>query len=134
VRLARAGKDPAGKDRMERLRRDRAAAAVLRAAFPTVQELCLELTFTSTTANTPAFQSHRLHPPARAFFHFPCPYADCDGHFDLAAAVDTALADPASHSQGMLECSGLRAGERTTKQMCGLRLDYSITAILHSEP
>jgi hypothetical protein len=119
---------------MERLRRDRAAAAVLRAAFPTVQELCLELTFTSTTANTPAFQSHRLHPPARAFFHFPCPYADCDGHFDLAAAVDTALADPASHSQGVLECSGLRAGERTTKQMCGLRLDYSITAILHGEP
>jgi hypothetical protein len=134
VRLARAGKDPAGKDRMERLRRDRAAAAVLRAAFPKVQELHLELTFTSTTANTPAFQSHRLHPPARAFFHFPCPYADCDGHFDLAAAVDTALADPASHSKGMLECSGLRAGERTTKQMCGLRLDYSITAILHGEP
>ena len=119
---------------MERLRRDRAASLVLRAAFPTVQELCLELKFTSTTANTPAFQSHRLHPPARAFFHFPCPYADCDGHFDLAAAVDTALADAASHSEGMLECSGLRAGERTTKQLCGLRLDYKVTAILHSDP
>ena len=134
MRLARAGKDPAGKDRMERLRRDRAASLVLRAAFPTVQELCLELKFTSTTANTPAFQSHRLHPPARAFFHFPCPYADCDGHFDLAAAVDNALADSASHSEGMLECSGLRAGERTTKQLCGLRLDYKVTAILHADP
>ena len=133
MRLARAGKDPAGKDRMERLRRDRAASAVLRAAFPTVQELCLELKFTSTTANTPAFQSHRLHPPARAFFHFPCPYADCDGHFDLAAGVGAALGDPASHSEGSLECTGLRAGERTTKQLCGLKLDYSITAILHAD-
>ncbi len=73
MRLARAGKDPAGKDRMERLKRDRAAAAVLRAAFPTVERLCVELSFTSTTSNTPAFQSHQLHPPARAFFHFPCP-------------------------------------------------------------
>jgi hypothetical protein len=119
---------------MERLRRDRAASAVLRAAFPTVEKLCLELSFTSTTSNTPAFQSHQLHPPARAFFHFPCPYADCDGHFDLASAVDAALADPSSRTKGTLECSGLRAGERTTKLLCGLRLDYTVRAILRAEP
>jgi hypothetical protein len=118
---------------MERLRRDRAAALVLRAAFPAVQELCLELSFASTTSNTPAFQSHRLHPPARAFFHFPCPYADCDGHFDLASAVAAALADPAQRNTGTLECSGLRAGERTTKLLCGLQLNYTVTAILHTD-
>ncbi|MGH8211552.1 MAG: hypothetical protein ACREU6_18540 [Steroidobacteraceae bacterium] len=130
MRLARAGKDAAGKDRTERLRRERAAALVLRAAFPTVEQLCLELKFESTSSSTPAFQSHQLHPPARAFFEFPCPYADCDGHYDLAGAVAAALADPARRSEGMLECPGVRAGERTTKQPCRLQLKYVVTATL----
>ena len=66
-------------ERADRLRRERAAARALRVAYPALQQLRLELTFESTSANTPVPQSHILHPAARAFFEFPCPYADCDG-------------------------------------------------------
>jgi len=113
--------------RVERLRRDRAAAAALRVALPAVQLLHLELKFEGCT-NAPTSQSHLLHPPARAFFVFPCPYADCDGQFDLNSAVHAALADPAHRAEGMLECSGARAGERATRHPCQLRLKYKVTA------
>ena len=93
---------------MERLRRDRAAALPLRTAFPAVQQLRLELKFEGTTANIPAAQSHVLHPPARAFFGFPCPYADCDGQFDLTDAVSAVLANRATEAEGVLKCSGQR--------------------------
>src|SRR6201999_1785565 len=65
--------------RVERLRRDRAASKSLRVAFPAIQQLHLELKFAGTTANSPGAQSHVMHPPARAYFMFPCPYANCDG-------------------------------------------------------
>src|SRR6266436_4256910 len=113
---------------MERLRRDRAAAQALRVAFPAVQHLRLELKFESTTSSTPTLQSHVLHPPARAFFEFPCPYSDCDGQFDLTGAVSAALADPVTQAEGMLECAGLRARDHASKQPCQLHLVYSITA------
>src|SRR5205807_10286768 len=118
----------ARQERTERLRRDRAAAQALRVAFPAVQHLRLELKFESTTSSTPASQSHLLHPPARAFFEFPCPYADCDGQFDLTSAVNTALADPAHNAEGMLECSGLRAHDYASKRPCQLHLIYAVTA------
>ncbi len=103
---------------MERLRRDRAAAQALRVAFPAVQHLRLELKFESTTSSTPTLQSHVLHPPARAFFEFPCPYADCDGQFDLTSAVKAALADPAHQAAGVLECAGLRVRDYASKRPC----------------
>ena len=113
----------------ERLRRDRAAALALREVFPAVQQLRLELKFEGTTSSTPALQSHVLYPPARAFFEFRCPYADCDGQFDLTCGVNAALADPKHQAEGVLECCGLRASERGSKQPCQLRLLYTVTAI-----
>lgn len=92
----------ARQQRRDRLHRDRAAAVALRIAFPAVQHLRLELKFESSSAQVPTLQSHTLHPPAQAFFEFQCPYADCDGHFDLTGAVDAALADPAHHAAGVL--------------------------------
>jgi hypothetical protein len=118
----------ARQDRADRLRRDRAAALELRAAFPALQQLRLELKFESTTANTPAAQSHILHPPARAFFTYPCPYADCDGQFDLTEAVSATLAEPSHQTEGMLECSGARARDHASKQPCLLRLVYTVIA------
>jgi len=118
IRLPGAQREPARfsaaarQERMDRLRRDRAAALALRVAFPTVQHLRLELKFESTTSSTPTLQSHVLHPPARAFFEFPCPYADCDGQFDLTSAVKAALAIRriSSRGTGVLRpaCTGLR--------------------------
>lgn len=115
-------------ERLDRLRRDRAAALSLRAAYPAVERLRLELHFESVK-NTPASQSHELHPPARAFFEFPCPYADCNGHFDLNDAVRIALSQGNQQAQGELQCTGVRALDYTSKQPCKLQLAYTITAL-----
>jgi len=118
-------------ERRDRLRRDRAGAPTLRVAFPAVQQLHLEFMFQGSPANTPASQSHVLHPPARAFFGFSCPYADCDGQFNLAAAVNATLADPQHRTNGTLECEGKRARQIGSRQPCELRLIYTVTATFH---
>ncbi len=123
----------ARQERIDRLRRDRAAAVALRVAFPAVQHLRLELKFESSSAKAPTLQSHVLHPPAQAFFEFPCPYADCDGHFDLTGAVNAALADPAHHSAGVLECCGLRPRDCASNGPCQLHLIYKVTATYHRD-
>jgi len=112
--------------RRERMRRDRAAARVVCVAFPGVQELRLEFEFSGAGANVPAGQAHVLHPPARAFFEFQCPYGDCDGRFDLTDAVDAALSNPRHRTMGTLECTGLRARDYVSKQTCALHLRYTI--------
>ena len=133
MKLALVSPAAARLERRDRLRRERAAALALRVVFPAVQQLRLELTFESTTSSTPARQSHVLHPPARAFFEFPCPYADCDGQFDLTGAVNAALADPAHRAEGTVECSGKRARDFSAKQPCQLRLIYDVTAMYHPD-
>ena len=115
-------------ERRDRLRDARAAAPALRVVFPTLRHLRLELQFEGSTPTTPAQQSHVLHPPARAFFAFPCPYSNCDGRFDLTGTVNAALADPAHRAEGTLECSGNRARHIGSKQLCQLRLIYTVTA------
>ena len=120
-------------ERRDRLRDDRAAAPALRVAFPTLRQLRLELQFEGSAPSTPAQQSHVLHPPARAFFEFPCPYADCDGRFDLTGPVNAALADPAHRAEGALECTGKRARHIGSKQPCELRLIYTVTATLQPD-
>jgi hypothetical protein len=123
----------ARQERRDRLRRDRAAAVALRVAFPAVQHLRLELKFESSSAKAPTLQSHVLHPPAQAFFEFACPYADCDGLFDLTGAVNAALGDPADRAAGELECSGLRPRDCASKQPCQLHLIYKVTATYHRD-
>jgi hypothetical protein len=112
---------------LDRLRRDRAAAPQLRVAFPDVQQLRLELKFDGTTTNTPASQSHVLHPPARAFFELPCPHADCDGQFDLTSVVNLLLTDRLAKVQGTLKCQGQRPDRRSTRTSCQLHLNYEFT-------
>ncbi|MGH8132372.1 MAG: hypothetical protein ACRETP_03935 [Steroidobacteraceae bacterium] len=114
--------------RQEGLRRARAAARSLRAAFPSVQELRLDLKFEGPASNAPATQTHELHPPAPAFFEFPCPYADCDGRFDLTRVVESMLGSGGQHCEGLLECFGLRPGQGGSRQACGLRLRYQVRA------
>ncbi|HVW68308.1 MAG TPA: hypothetical protein VHB68_05000 [Steroidobacteraceae bacterium] len=127
MRLASSSPAALRQERMERLRRDRAAALPLRTAFPAVQQLRLELKFEGTTANIPAAQSHVLHPPARAFFGFPCPYADCDGQFDLTDAVSAVLANRATEAEGVLKCSGQRLDRHASRIPCELQLHYAFT-------
>jgi len=134
MKLASISPAAARQQRREQWRRDRAAALALRIVFPTVQQLRLELTFQDAPSCTPAPQSHVLHPPARAFFEFPCPYADCDGQFDLTGAVNDALTHPAHQAQGVLECSGMRPTQNIgSKQPCQLHLNYTVIASYHRD-
>ena len=119
------GTDAARQERTDRLRRERAASLTMRAKFPVIQQLRLELQFEGTS-NTPAPQAHVLHPPARAFFDFPCPYADCDGHFDLSSAVEGAMSSTGNRNVGTLGCVGNRARDHASKQPCELQLTYRI--------
>jgi hypothetical protein len=128
VRLPSSSPAALRQEYLDRLRRDRAAAPQLRVAFPSVQQLRLELTFDSTTTNIPASQSHVLHPPARAFFELPCPYADCDGRFDLTTVVNLLLTDRLAKGEGTLKCQGQRPDRRTTRTSCQLHLNYELTA------
>lgn len=131
MRLAKANPELGAQDRADRLRRIRSAAQVVRIAFPAVQHIHLGLKFESANRLTPASQSHQLHPPARAFFEFPCPYADCGGSFDLTAAVNAAVTDQARHSEGVLNCEGLRPLSYASRQLCGLRLIYTVDATFY---
>jgi hypothetical protein len=133
MRLARANPTATREGRIEQLRRDRASAPTLRATFPTIDQLRIELKFAGPSANTPATQLHLLYPPARAFFGYPCPYSDCDGHFDLGDAIKGALAHKSNVSTGVLECGGLRARDYASKQPCLLQIHYEVTATYHKK-
>lgn len=112
--------------RHEMLRRARAAAQPLRAAFPSVLALRLELKFDGTTANAPAAQAHVLYPPAAAFFEFACPHADCDGRFDLTQVVESTLRRSGRHVHGELKCGGLRLRNHGAREPCELHVEYRI--------
>ena len=126
---------PAAKrqERRERFRHSRATALALREVFPAVRQLRLDLLFRSSGPTTPAMQSHTLHAAAHAFFEFRCPYADCDGQFDLGTAVRAALADPTHHATGELECSGKRAVRVGASELCQLHLSYTVTASFEAD-
>ena len=129
MRLGHARGAPTRQDRASQLRRDQEAAPKLRVMFPAVEQLRFELSFAGGAVSTPVAQSHVLHPPARAYFSFPCPYADCDGRFELTAAVHAAVADPSHRSEGVLECAGSRASDFASRPPCQLRLHFTLTAV-----
>ena len=115
-------------DRADQLRRARAAAQPLRAAYPEVGLLRIELTFADRSSISPAAQVHTLYPAARAFFTYPCPHSDCDGEFELEGAVRNAVRDATHSAQGSLLCGGARPSEKGSKRPCELQLAYVITA------
>jgi hypothetical protein len=119
--------------RAERLRRARAAAQLLRAAFPKVEQLRIELKFEDPSSISPTPQAHVLYPPAPAFFTYRCPHSDCDGEFVLEDAVRKAMSDSARAAQGLLLCGGARTGEQGSKRPCELRLAYAVSAQYHSD-
>lgn len=88
----------------------------------------MDLTFHDTAALSPGAQSHAVHPAARAFFEFLCPHADCDGTFDLTAAVRSAMTDASAHADGTLDCKGMRPRPGLTKGPCGVSVRYTIVA------
>lgn len=124
----------ARRDRSFLLRRERAAAAAMREIFPAIEQLRLELRFEGPTVSIPVPQTHVLHPPARAYFVFPCPYADCDGQFDLAAAVSATLEGTSLRTEGVLECTGMRVRDHASSRPCQLHLHYTVTVTYAPAP
>ena len=60
-----------------------------------------------------------LHPPAPAYFLFPCPYADCDGEFDLGSAVAQLAAHRETHTHGHSSASGQRTRDAPAVRRAG---------------
>jgi hypothetical protein len=118
--------------RKEQWRADRAAAETVRTAFPTLERIRVELVFEDADGPPPAAQLHMMHPPARAFFEFPCPYADCSGTFDLSSVVRLAMKRPGLQATGKLECAGARSHQGLTKSGCGVQVGYTIAGELQA--
>lgn len=112
----------------ERQRRDRAAMPALRVRFPKISTLKIEFVFRDRNPFTPAPQTTVLHPPATAYFVFPCPYMDCDGEFDLSEPVAGA-AKTDEPCDGHVKCNGHRRLDAGPVP-CELTLEYSIEASL----
>jgi hypothetical protein len=106
---------------------------VLRSAFPEVERLRIELSFVDASSISPASQVHTLYPAARAFFTYRCPHSDCNGEFELADIIRTAVSDGMHEAHGALLCTGVRPGERGSKRACQLRLVYAISADLAAD-
>jgi hypothetical protein len=129
MKLAPANSAALREARIDQLRRGRAGSQVMRAAFPSVQRLRLELTFAGSHPNMPVPQLHELYPAARAFFTYPCPYPGCDGHFDLTTAVSSAIGGASHLAEGTMECSGSRPRDHASRQSCLLQLRYEVEAL-----
>ena len=112
----------------ERQRRNRSTTALMRAQYPQFGSLRLDFDFSDSAAFTPVPQLTVLHPPARAYFVFPCPYADCDGEFDLTAAVAELARLGETSAEGRLQCCGHRARDRNSRAPCQLTLEYTLVA------
>jgi hypothetical protein len=109
----------------EKQRRHRLAAKELRQQFPQFPSIRLDFVFKDEELQSPAPQSVVLHPPARAYFVYPCPYASCTGELDIAANVDHIAQQGEARAAGHATCKGERHG-RLGKAPCDLHIEYSI--------
>ena len=125
VKTTAIGPEAARNLRREKLRRNRLAAKELRVQYPQFATIRVDLVFGDELTQPPAPQSVVLHPPARAYFVYPCPYAGCTGELDLAANVDHIAEQGKSRAGGHVRCNGERHG-RNGKGPCDLHIEYSI--------
>jgi hypothetical protein len=109
----------------EKQRRNRLAAKELRVQFPQFATVRVDFVYNDEGSQPPAPQSIVLHPPARAYFVYPCPYASCSGEIDLAANVDHIAEQAGERTAGHAKCNGERHGP-LGKGPCGLHIEYSI--------
>jgi len=125
VKTTAIGPEAARNLRREKLRRNRLAAKELRVQYPQFATIRVDLVFGDELTQPPAPQSVVLHPPARAYFVYPCPYAGCTGELDLAANVDHIAEQGKARVAGHTKCNGQRHGHKG-KMPCDLHIEYSI--------
>lgn len=107
-----------------------AAAQVpaLRACFPNVEELRIELQFDQESGWAPSSQVHILHPAARLSLRYPCPLPGCTGWFELAGPVTELLKSSATSFASDARCAGVRPRKANEDTTCRGHLNYRITA------
>lgn len=103
-------------------------AQPMRVKYPQISSLRLDFRFADSGPFAPTPQLNAMHPPAQAYFHFPCPYEDCDGEFDLTSAIDSLVTGGDARCDGRLGCSGQRSGSKE-KFGCTLTLDYTVDSL-----
>lgn len=117
--------------RRDQMVKERARAAPLRQAFPQIEAVRIELSFSDARGRAHSPQVHTLYPAARAFFRFACTCTDCDGDYDLDGAV-TALLKSTSRgtriARGTLICDGARRDLPRDRATCSIRIDYQLTS------
>lgn len=113
----------------ERQRRQRDASPPLRTRYPELGALRVKFDFQDKGPFTPAPQVTTLHPPAPAYFVFPCPCSDCDGEFDLDGAISGMLTAGDAHREGRCHCPGQRQGDAKHKAACGLSVEYRVEVV-----
>src|SRR5690349_12814910 len=125
MKLTSLGPEGARNLMREKQRRNRLAARELRVQYPQFSTVRVDLVFDDQALQPPAPQSIVLHPPARASFVYPRPYASCTGELDLAANVDHIAEHGEARAAGHAKCNGQRQGH-LGKQPCDLHIEYSI--------
>ena len=118
-----------GEERRTARLRDRDRAPTLRSAFPKVEQIRIELTFSDPNHAAPSPQSFSFFPPANAFFRFACPCLDCDGEFDVGERVAKLAAGPGRANRSanaQQSCLGARARDRITGIRCPITLECRI--------
>ncbi|MFO1400824.1 MAG: hypothetical protein U1F30_06380 [Steroidobacteraceae bacterium] len=122
-----------GAQRRMQMQTARANAPAVRERFPHLARLSVELRFDERNGRPPSPQQHTLFPAARAFFRFACPCAECDGDFDLTAAVAALAESPRTGAHparaaasGELQCEGWRARDRAGSRPCTIGLQYCL--------
>ena len=127
-RTRRAGSSLVSKAKSETV----TAAPALRATFPDVKELRIDLDFEPEPGWEPSRQVHILHPPSRSALRYPCPFAGCSGWFELELPITILLRQVGSELSSNACCVGVRPPDRSTGKQCGVRLKYRVRAIYAS--
>lgn len=123
----------AAAQRRNDLQAERVRSSTVRDMFPNVSVIHVDLDFGDKSGRPPSPQRHSLYPPARAFFRFICPCADCDGDFDLAAAVTDLVkaGAPAKRAAGRSFtgrslCQGTHWRDSTHSESCRIELTFRV--------
>jgi hypothetical protein len=100
----------------------------LRAVFPGVAELRVELEFKWESGWMPSNQLRILRPAAQASFRYPCPFAGCSGWFELDEPVRRLVESGETSVTATLGCVGVRPRDRATGKPCEAQARYVIKA------
>lgn len=102
--------------------------SALRALFPDVEELTIELEFAHEFGWSPSNQLRILRPAALASFRYPCPFPGCSGWLDLHEPTQALLQSHGESLASELYCTGVRPRDRTLGKTCKVHMKYRIMA------